>query len=281
MKEILRQAAQNARGRGPGGFPGEGGPGDDEGAIAPSAGAAASSFGGAGRTIGDDGPAATQTPATGSTPQQAAAAGGDDEDFDPVAIRHLNFWQDGFSIEDGPLQRYEDPQSQALLQAIENQSAPPGAFNIKFGQRVELRVAKRLNEKYSPPAPGPMKAFGGEGNRLGSPAPAMGATSSTSATPAAAPPSTGTSAPSNFTVDSSAPTTSVQIRLADGTRLVGRFNHTHTVADIRSFINASQPGMAARSYALQTSFPPKPVEDEAQTIKEAGLLNAVVQQKWT
>lgn len=281
VKEILRQAAQNAQGRGRG-FPGDGD--DGEGAIAPSAAAGSSSFGGAGRTIGDDGPAPepAAAAASGGAAGQGAGAGAaddDDGDFDPVAIRHLNFWQDGFSIEDGPLQRYDDPQSRALLQAIENQSAPPAAFNIKFGQRVELRVAKRLNEKYSPPAPGPMKAFEGQGNRLGSPAPGMASSSSSSS--ATAPASAAPTTPSNFSIDDSKPVTSVQIRLADGTRLVGRFNHDHTVADIRNYINASQPGMAARSYALQTSFPPKPVENESKTIKEAGLVNAVVLQKWT
>lgn len=35
-----------------------------------------------------------------------------------------------------------------------------------------------------------------------------------------------------------APITSVHIRLADGTRLVAKFNHSHTVADIRRYIIA-------------------------------------------
>lgn len=34
------------------------------------------------------------------------------------------------------------------------------------------------------------------------------------------------------------PTTSIQIRLADGSRLVGTFNHNHTVGDIRRYIIA-------------------------------------------
>lgn len=37
-------------------------------------------------------------------------------------------------------------------------------------------------------------------------------------------------------VDASQPTTSIQIRLADGSRLSGRFNLTHRIADLRSFI---------------------------------------------
>jgi len=37
-------------------------------------------------------------------------------------------------------------------------------------------------------------------------------------------------------VNASEPTTSVQIRLADGSRLIGTFNQSHTIADLRTYI---------------------------------------------
>lgn len=37
-------------------------------------------------------------------------------------------------------------------------------------------------------------------------------------------------------VDASQPTTSIQIRLADGSRLSGRFNLTHTINDLRTYV---------------------------------------------
>ena len=43
--------------------------------------------------------------------------------------------------------------------------------------------------------------------------------------------------PPTVPLDPTQPTTIVQIQLADGTRLVSKFNHTHTVNDIRQFIN--------------------------------------------
>jgi len=43
-------------------------------------------------------------------------------------------------------------------------------------------------------------------------------------------------AKNSVSVDSSLPITTVQIRLADGSRLVGQFNHSHTIADVRRFI---------------------------------------------
>ena len=79
-------------------------------------------------------------------------------------------------------------------------------------------------------------------------------------------------------VDSSKPTTSIQLRLADGSRMVASFNHSHTLLDVRRFIRASRPE-AAEGYGLMTAFPSAPIENEGRTIEEAGLLNAVIIQK--
>lgn len=80
-------------------------------------------------------------------------------------------------------------------------------------------------------------------------------------------------------VDQSLPSTSIQLRLADGTRMVARFNYHHTIGDLRSFIDASRPG-GTSTYQLQSvGFPPKVLADPNQTIEQAGLLNSVVIQK--
>lgn len=80
-------------------------------------------------------------------------------------------------------------------------------------------------------------------------------------------------------VDDTKPATSIQLRLQDGTRLVARFNHSHTVADIRGFIDAARPGHSG-PYSLQSmGFPPKQLSDPTQTVEQAGLINAVVIQK--
>ena len=57
--------------------------------------------------------------------------------------------------------------------------------------------------------------------------------------PAASSGNKGSSGPKavEIPVDSSQPITQIQIRLADGSRLVGKFNHTHTVGDIKRFIH--------------------------------------------
>lgn len=167
-----------------------------------------------------------------------------------------------------------------LARWMKYRQAPIKYLNIKPGQPVDMRVAKRTDEDYKEPPKAPPKAFEGAGNRLGSVAsPLSGSPSSTpgsfpgAASDAAPPP------PRSLQIDESQPVTSIQIRLADGTRMVARFNHTHTINDIRGFINASRAGEASRPYVLQTSFPKKDLEDVTQTVKDAGLLNSVVLQR--
>jgi len=80
-------------------------------------------------------------------------------------------------------------------------------------------------------------------------------------------------------IDDTQPITSIQIRLYDGTRLVSKFNTTHTIQDIRNFVEAATKLPAGRSYHLQTTMPVKVLADTAQTIAAAGLQNAVIVQK--
>jgi UBX domain-containing protein 1 len=79
-------------------------------------------------------------------------------------------------------------------------------------------------------------------------------------------------------VDESQPFTSLQLRLLDGTRLVARFNHRHTVGDIRRFLDNARPGSSSM-YHLVTTFPSRTLTDPEQTVEQAGLINAVVMQK--
>lgn len=103
--------------------------------------------------------------------------------------------------------------------------APISLFNVKHGQDIKLEIVQRTQEDYRPPTPKPMEAFGGSGQRLGAPTPEArpGATTSviTNNPSAFGPSGDGTSAgPSQaaFEVDPSKPTTSVQVRTADGSK---------------------------------------------------------------
>ncbi|PCH34546.1 SEP-domain-containing protein [Wolfiporia cocos MD-104 SS10] len=241
-------------------------------------------FAGGGHTLGSDEVESQFIPDPNAAPA---------EPEEETAIRHLTFWRDGFSVEDGELMRYDDPANAQILQELNTGRAPPHILNVLPGQPVELRVVKRLQEDYVPsPKARSAQAFSGAGHRLGSPVPSFsGASSSSAGMPGSFPPaassssvtSPGRSAESiqtRFEVDQTLPTTSVQVRLADGTRLVCRMNLTHTVRDIRNFINASRPENNTRPYVIMTTFPSRTLEDDTQTIKDAGLVNSVVVQRW-
>ncbi|ONM16886.1 Plant UBX domain-containing protein 4 [Zea mays] len=139
------------------------------------------------------------------------------------------------------------------------------------GEHVDVSVIKRMEDYREPVRP--QSAFQGVGRTLGG-----GPSPDESATPAPAPAAPAASRSAGIVVDDSQPFTSIQLRLADGTRMVARFNMHHTVGDIRSFIDASRPG-TARPYQLQTGFPPKQLADPTQTVVQAGLANSVIMQK--
>lgn len=92
-------------------------------------------------------------------------------------------------------------------------------LNVRHGQPVDVRVARKQDEDYVPPPKAPPKPFEGAGHRLGSPAAYSPGPSTPGAFPSSS--SSASQAPASIpqvTVDESQPTTSVQIRLADGTK---------------------------------------------------------------
>jgi UBX domain-containing protein 1 len=89
---------------------------------------------------------------------------------------------------------------------------------------------------------------------------------------------TATTKTKTVTVDDSLPSTSLQIRFADGSRLVARFNTSQTIGDVRAFIDATRPGEGS-DYTLQVGFPPKLLDDVTETIEEAGVGKSVIFQR--
>ena len=79
-----------------------------------------------------------------------------------------------------------------------------------------------------------------------------------------------------LTVDAAQPTTTLQIRLSDGSRKVVKANHTHTVLQLTQHVATLSPPGAA--FTLRAGFPPKPLTAMDQTLKEAGLLNEAITQ---
>ncbi|CAK8538496.1 unnamed protein product [Lathyrus sativus] len=195
------------------------------------------------------------------------------------SITHVvTFWRNGFSVNDGPLRRLEDPQNASFLESIKKSECPKELEPAD--QQIPVRLSLTRRDENYPESVKPRNTpFRGVGRTLGDRSSSGEAASEPIQTAASASSFTVPVPTMGLVVDESQPVTSIQLRLADGTRMVSRFNHRHTIRDVRAFIDASRTG-GARSYQLQTmGFPPKQLTDLDQTIEQAGIANSVVIQK--
>lgn len=223
-----------------------------------------SHFTGAARTLGGD-----------DTPSQLIQDPNENRPIPPPRVhRTLHFWNDGFSVDDGDLYRSDDPQNASILEGIRRGRAPLSIMNVAPGQEVDVEI-KQHDEKYTRPK-AKYKPFSGSGQRLGSPTPAI---RTYQPEPAAAPPS---SEPAKPDIDESQPVVTLQIRLGDGTRLTSRFNTSHTIGDVYSFVAAASPASQSRAWILMTTFPSKELTDKAAVLGELPDFKrgGVVVQKW-
>lgn len=197
--------------------------------------------------------------------------------------RTIHIWHDGFSFDDGPLYRFDDPANQETLRLIRSGRAPLHLMNVRLDQPVNAHISqhdepwRQVERIYRP--------FGGEGRRLGSPVPGA------EAAQAQAPPSqpsplaqgSGSGAAASTGVDSSQPTIPLRVQLPDGTRLPARFNTTQTVGDVYDFVMRAHPATQARPFVVATTFPNKDHTDRGLVLGEMAEFKkggtAVI--KWT
>lgn len=236
-------------------------------------------FRGEGFTLGGDNVPSQRVGGPSQASGGAAGSGYDLNDEESRVVRRLTFWRDGFSIEDGPLYRYDDPANMAYLQAIHSGRAPLALLNLQSGQSVDLRIHRRTDEDYKPPKK-PVGGFHGHGNRLGSPVPGEPVFSpapSSSQQPSTTS-STQSAAPAPNTPQGEGDTT-VQIRLGTGSAQRVRFQSTGPVEQLYNYVDGHTD--PSRPYVLQTTFPNKELTDRSISLKEAGVCGAVVVQKWS
>ncbi|KAM9973641.1 hypothetical protein ACTFIW_010751 [Dictyostelium discoideum] len=201
----------------------------------------------------------------------------------------VTFWNQGFTIDDGPLRKYDNPENKELLDDIQRGIVPRELQKkATTPNGLSVTLINNHNQDYVEPAKPKYVAFSGGGQTLGSSSSTStnnnnnnnnnnnrATTTSTTTTT-----TTTNSTPnvSSINVDQSQPTTTVQIRLANGSRLSTTFNHSHTLQDVINYINSSSG--SNQSFDLLTGFPQKPVSNPTSTtLKDAGLLNALLIQK--
>uniref|UniRef100_A0A182XJ93 Uncharacterized protein n=1 Tax=Anopheles quadriannulatus TaxID=34691 RepID=A0A182XJ93_ANOQN len=198
----------------------------------------------------------------------------------------LTLWRQGFVINDGELRLYEDPANREFFESI-TRGEIPEELRSKGQTMFRVDLKDNRHEEYVKRSK-PFKAFGGSGQTLGSPVPPM-ATASSSSSSSGGTSSSAKASGSNeenekraaeeLALDTAQPTTMLQIRLIDGSRLSARFNQAHTVEHVRRYIVNARPQYGAQNFALMTTFPSKELSDGAQTLKDAGLLNAAILQR--
>ena len=265
------------------------------GGEAGGGGGGGGAFLGTGRTLAGGASAAAAASDEGAAPSSDAAAA----PAPPRPISHvIAFYDNGvFTVDDGPGREMRDPANAEFLDAISAGRCPaelePAPSSAGEPVPVSVNLVRKAGD-YVKPA---YVAFGGQGRTLAGgggggggedkgkePAGASAAAApSAAAAASAASPSASGGTVTWQGVDESKPSTSLQLRLRDGSRLVARFNLCHTVADIKRFLSAAKPGgggISGGNYSLSSmGFPPKKLEDDSATIEEAGLANAVVVQK--
>ncbi|KAK2581990.1 hypothetical protein KPH14_002426 [Odynerus spinipes] len=187
----------------------------------------------------------------------------------------LKLWRDGFTINDREIRPYSDPENREFLAAIKRGEIPAEIRQEVQDAELRLDMEDHRHEEYVPPKT-KVKAFTGKGHMLGSPSPVtVGMTVPTDPADQAANES---HAKKQLNIDTTKPTTTIQIRLADGSSVRAQFNLTHTINDLRRYITTMRPQYAIRDFSLLTMYPTKELTED-KTIEEAGLKNASIMQR--
>lgn len=80
-----------------------------------------------------------------------------------------------------------------------------------------------------------------------------------------------------FEVDDSKPKTRINIRLHNGDSITQEFNLTHTLMDVRTFVDRAAP--VNGTFDLIEGFPPKPITGDNKTIEELRIQNSTLTQR--
>jgi len=180
---------------------------------------------------------------------QAAATGGSAEGAVQITI-----YRNGFTVDDGPLRDTSDPLNKKFLDDVARGQVPEELGQGPNGGDVNVAVVDKRGEDYSPPTA------------------MQGGRAASSSAPAKIEDPVAAKGEGSVAVDASKPTTKIQIRFHDGSKKAQEFNQDHTVGDLRKFC-AQVTGQAM---TIKGGFPPKPLTDDSQTLKDAGLCGAAV-----
>uniref|UniRef100_A0A803WDB9 UBX domain-containing protein 2B n=1 Tax=Ficedula albicollis TaxID=59894 RepID=A0A803WDB9_FICAL len=166
----------------------------------------------------------------------------------------LKLWRNGFSLDDGELRSYSDPTNAQFLESVKRGEIPLELQRLVHGGQVNLDMEDHQEQEYVKPRLR-FKAFSGEGQKLGSLTPEI------VSTPSSPEEEEKSILNAPVLIDDSMPATKIQIRLADGSRLIQRFNQTHRQKTLKPHKPSS--GKAALQFTEQEQADMLQPEDAA------------------
>ncbi|XP_039604302.1 UBX domain-containing protein 2A [Polypterus senegalus] len=184
----------------------------------------------------------------------------------------VKLWKNGFTVNDGSLRSYTDTEDQQFLESIKRGELPHELERSFPEEELEVKVKDYKEEQYIPRKK-EFHPFTGQGYRLGSATPKVITKSQPSCEV------TEESMDPVVKISDLQPVTNIQIWMADGRRLVQKFNLTHRISDVQSFIEKSQGPSLNGPFILTTSLPFRELNEEDLSLQEAGLQNAVIVQR--
>ncbi|KAF3826395.1 hypothetical protein GH733_008920 [Mirounga leonina] len=170
----------------------------------------------------------------------------------------IKLWKNGFTVNDD-FRSYSDGASQ--------QELPLELQGIFDKEEVDVKVEDKKNEVCMSTKP-VFQPFSGQGHRLGSATPKIVSKAK----------SIEVENKNNLSVvqlNNLEPITNVQIWLANGKRIVQKFNISHRISHIKDFIEKYQGSQRSPPFSLATALPFLKLLDETLTLEEADLQNAV------
>jgi UBX domain-containing protein 1 len=196
--------------------------------------------------------------------------------------RTITLYRSGFTVDNGPLRRLDDPANGEFLRDLAKGIVPKELQRDASAEELTVGLIDKRHLEYDQDVSSAgvsgstttTTSFVGEGQSLGraSRVHAQGGIISP-------PTCSDTTVEVPVPVKEDEPTTVIQVRLLNGKRLRVRINTSATIEDLVQHIHASGDA-GSEDYVLSAGFPPKVLEDLSLTIEESGLKGAqVIQNK--
>ena len=191
-----------------------------------------------------------------------------------VTKHKVTIYRNGFQVNDGPFRNSDDPNNKQFLEQMAQgyvpaELSPPPSKSNSPKPVVDILLNDKREEDYVPPPPPAYIAYGGQGISLAS---SISNSSSSTVIQASNIPNI------PIEVNSSIPSTTLQLKLLNNKKLRLKVNNNHTLGHICRYILQENPQNV--SFILAAGYPPKDIEsDMNKTVEELNLLNSSIIQK--